>query len=151
MPKEARLILTLFSESKFQKTRLNSAKENLETIDEKPPGFRISFEERYDELKEIAHNVEPEIEERDFPKPRISSKRHEELERKIQDRVHNKAPLENADDDVEKIEKILDTLLGQYHQLALKNEDSKKLEQIRSRIHDSKRKIELLKNNKKSY
>ncbi|MFW6231091.1 MAG: hypothetical protein ACOC32_03640 [Nanoarchaeota archaeon] len=139
---EATKILSLLSKDIFSSGRASSKNEKVkksdERISENPPGFRFNFDERFEELKHVAEDVE-HLKESDFPSV---DERHTKLKH-IEQKVKTEEYQEKMQ--LEKLEAMLHQLLDTYHELALHHEDKEKLEKIRSRIHDCRRKIQMMK------
>ena len=73
------------------------------------------------------------------------------IERKLfKDKIESKAKSEEYQEKIkiEHLESILQTLIKKYHEVAEKEIKPEILQELRSRIHDCKRKIYMIKNQK---
>lgn len=133
---EAVQILNQLTPDLFSK-RLDYNNSSREYIEEPPSGFRLDFEKRYEELKQLVLESE-KIKRSDLP----SFERHHHL-REIEQKV--KSPKYQDKIKIQQLETMLNNLLDLYHLLSVKHSNPTKLSEIRSRIHDCRRKIQMLK------
>ena len=111
-------------------------------IEDYPPGFRIQFYERYESLIRTAKEKYGMVDS-DFPKyvgPRYEPIVHSPTEGKTKVMVST---------DIKHLEVLLKQLVDTYHSLEDHHADLVDMEKVKMRIHDCKRKLQILKTKQK--